>query len=41
MLLAVKSSKLWFVLISENVLGDLNALRAYFMYYVHFIFNAK
>lgn len=41
MLLTVKTSKLWFVLISENVLDDLNASRAYFSYYMHFIFNAN
>lgn len=41
MLLTVKSSQLWFVLISENVLDDLNASRACFVCYVHFIFNAN
>lgn len=41
MLLTVKSNKLRFVLISENVLNDLNAWGAHFVCYVHFIFNAK
>lgn len=41
MLLTVKSNKLRFVLISENVLNDLNASGAHFVCYVHFIFNVK